>query len=76
MKKLKYIFIKWLDKNPDYCWANLVSWAEGMRSFWSLFFKNHSEYDYKWQVCRKAFEGTPSPYCGKCGLTGKFEEMI
>jgi len=60
-----------LDKNPKYCWANLVMWAEGYRSFWSLFFKNHQQNDYKEQICRKKYD-TPCAYCGKCEITGRF----
>ncbi|HDZ61142.1 MAG TPA: hypothetical protein ENH46_05540 [Candidatus Pacearchaeota archaeon] len=72
IKKIKYKIIEFLDKKPEYCWANLVMWAEGYRSFWSLFFKNHSENDYQIQECRKSNEGTPYAYCNKCEVTGRF----
>jgi hypothetical protein len=55
-----------LDKNPNYCWNNLVQWALGFRRFRSLFFKNDSENDYKKQECRPENDGYPYPYCGKC----------
>ena len=72
IRQLKYKIIEKLDKNPDYCWANLVLWAEGYRKFWSLFFKNHFDNNYKNQSCREGNSGTPYAYCGKCEKTGKF----
>lgn len=65
IEKIKFRFIEYLnDKNEDYCWASLVCWAVSYRSFWSLFFKSHIEYDYKTQTCRP--ESESFAYCGKC----------
>ena len=72
-KRLKWKFIMLLD-NDDYCWANLVMWYFGFKNFWSLFFKNHPENDYKIQICRPENELTPYGYCGKCQKY--FEEAI
>ena len=69
---LKWFLIDKLDKNPEYCWVNLYNWAGGDRSFWSMFFKQHSENDYKRQDCRKSNQDTPYAYCGKCEFTGRF----
>ena len=72
MNKIKFKVIVYLNKNPEYCWANLVQWAEGIKPFWSLFFKNHPDNDYKDQVCRKNNEGTPYAYCNKCEITKRY----
>lgn len=61
-----------LDENPEYCWASLTMWMLGYRRFWSLFFKSHSENDYKQQICRKGNKETPYGYCGKCEQNGRF----
>jgi hypothetical protein len=60
------------DKNPDYCWSELVNWATRVNSFWSLFWPWHPENIYKEQGCRARFESTPYAYCGKCEKTGNF----
>lgn len=65
-KHLKYKYIKYLDKNPDYCWANLTMWASGHKPFWSLFFKSHI---YKTKFCE--IDVTGCGYCGKCEFTIK-----
>ena len=49
--KAKYWFIHGLDRNPEYCWANLVLWAEGEwtgYTFLSLLFNNRL---YKTRTC-------------------------
>jgi len=68
-KKIKYIIATYLNKNPEYCWANLVLWAEGITPFWivfnTLYMKN--------QICRKdvllGIQG--KSYCGKCDIVWK-----
>ena len=73
MKKLKYWLIKILDRNPDYCWASLVEWAEGVREFKTLFIQDHDSNDYKTQICRKSNKDTPFAWCGKCEHTGRYQ---
>lgn len=63
-RRIRYRLAHYLDRKPHYCWANLVMWAEGYRSFWSLFIKDHDENDYTRQVCLRPEE--PYAYCGKC----------
>jgi len=71
-EKVKFYIALKLNKNPEYCWMNLVLWVLGYRSFWSLFFKNHPENDYKDQSCREDNIYCPYAYCGKCEETGRF----
>ena len=60
-EKLKFKIAEHYNKRPNYCWANLVMWAFNYRSFWSLFFREHPEFDYDNQGCK-----SPHTYCGKC----------
>jgi len=61
------------DHNKDMCWAELVMWAIGDRSFWSLFIKRYDDYnDYRLQTCRKNNPYTPYAYCGKCERNRNF----
>lgn len=72
MEKIKWKIAEKLDKNKEYCWANLCMWALGYRKFLSLFLINHPENDYKHQMCRKDNKGIPYAYCNKCELNGRF----
>lgn len=61
------------DHNKDMCWAELVMWSLGHRSFWGLFWKYHDGYsNYRIQACRKSNMHTPFAYCGKCEENGNF----
>lgn len=73
---LKMRLAQWLDKNPDYCWANLVNWVLGTEDFWSLLWPWHIDHsNYKCQMCRESRESTPYPYCGKCEHTGRYYDV-
>ena len=65
MKWFRWKIATLLDKNPDYCWASLVTWAIYKEPFWSVFRQ-------KQQICRWNNTGTPYAYCNKCELTGKY----
>ena len=62
------------NRNPEYCWSELVNWAVGYNPFWSLFFPwlYHYDDEYKSQGCRESSESTPYAYCGKCEQNGRF----
>ncbi len=62
IEKIKFKIAYRLDKNPEYCWANLVMWALNYRPWWSIFCKTSSWNDYKERGCDKQ----NGFYCGKC----------
>lgn len=66
---MRQFIAEYLDKNPEYCWAELALWMMGHRPFWSIIFNNEF---YKNQICRKGNSGTPYAYCNKCEITGRF----
>ena len=76
-ERLKMRFVKWLDKNPDYCWSNLVHWVLGYEDFWSLLWPWHADYsNYKCQMCRESHKDSyPYAYCGKCERTGRYYDV-
>ena len=54
---LKLDVAVFLNRNPDYCWPELVYWSMGRKWYWIL----TENGDYKHKKC------TPdSNYCGKC----------
>ena len=62
--RIRFKIAKLLDRNPNFCWADLVFWAIGygsLRAAWGT-------------RCRKSNPRTPYAYCGKCEKTGKFYE--
>jgi len=63
IERIKFWIAKRLDKNPEYCWANLVMWSLGYRPWYILFWESHIEYDLKDRSCPLCSD---YPYCGKC----------
>jgi hypothetical protein len=67
VEKVKWKIADHLDKKPNYCWANLVTWALGWRPWWWLF----TEEGKGWlanQHCRN--NPGEGGYCGKCEALG------
>jgi len=65
-KRIRFKIARLLDRNPNFCWADLVSWVNGytsLREAWGT-------------GCRKSNSNTPYAYCGKCEKTGKFYEEV
>ena len=63
-EKIRWKIAKWLNRSPEYCWGELVSWVVDMKP---------------WRELRKCRElECPKymtfAYCGKCEETGKMEE--
>lgn len=70
MEKLKLSIARRLDKNPKYCWANLIMWALGHRKWYSILSERSNEYDYTSLSCTEK-EGA---YCGKCRESGRLSK--
>ena len=56
-----------LDKNPNYCWASLCTWAVMDDNFWEILDRDRFS-----QICKKDGYGTPHAYCGKCEKNGNY----
>jgi hypothetical protein len=65
IERLKMKLARLLDRNPDYCWAELVMWAQGYRDILSIL-PWHPDNDYKTHMCKIFKECNPSGWCGKC----------
>lgn len=63
-EKWRWWLIYKLDKNPEYCWADLVTWAIYLKSYREL------------KECKNLYcpENGPYAYCGKCEQNGKMEK--
>ena len=68
---LKFAIARGLDKNPKYCWANLVMWALGYTPWWSILFPDSNEHNQTHLQCTESSGGA---YCGKCRKNGRLSK--
>ncbi len=65
--KIKWLIANRLDKNPKYCWANLVTWALNWTPWWSIFRHDSNEHNQTHLSCTER----DGAYCGKCFKNGR-----